>query len=754
MKMMRLIPESVLGARPLLAGSSLAIFGTSVVGPVLAANAQSTPDSSAPPAAATDDSPTSAEGPSGTSPIADPTDPSLGPLIDLDPLVVLATRGPRDSFDTPAIVDVVTARDISEAQYRTLPDALREIPGVMVQKTGYAQGSPYIRGFTGFRNLLLIDGIRLNNSVFRDGPNQYWNTIDPFSIERIEVVKGPSSVLYGSDAIGGTVGVFSKSNDTWTEGVGVGGRLVGRGSTGERSLQGRVELGASWQDEIGAYAGGTWKDFGDLRAGSGVQPNTGYDEWDVDTKFQWRLGDSWELVAAYQAVHQSNAWRTHKTTSAWPYAGTTSGDEQRRVLAQDRQLGYLQLHGRDLAEFVDDAVVSVSWQVQGESQDRVRGDGRQDVQGTDANTLGVWAQLASDTAIGRLTYGFSYYRDWVDSFRTDWNADGSLKGEAIQGPVADDSTYDLFGVYLQDEIPVGERFDLVIGGRWNWARAHAGRAEDPVSGDATSFTETYQAFVGSIRTVVHLDDPRHWNLFGGVSQGFRAPNLSDLTRLDTARSDEIETVSPDLDPERFLAYEVGLKASYDDLFLQGSWYWTQIRDQIVRTPTGRVIDGDREVTKVNAGDGWVQGVDLSGTWRFHPNWSTFGAFSWLEGEIDAYPTSDPIEVRESLTRQMATNGQVGLRWATLDQAIWVEGVVTMWAAQDRLSFGDQRDTQRVPSGGTPGYTVASIRGGWQIDPMWSVTLTLDNLTDKDYRVHGSGVNESGFNAILGVECRF
>ncbi len=702
-----------------------------------------------------DDEPEAGPSAGAAAEAVDPTNPALGPIIDLDPLVVLATRGPRDAFDTPAIVDVVTARDIAEAQYRTLPDALREVPGVMVQKTGYGQGSPYIRGFTGFRNLLLIDGIRLNNSVFREGPNQYWNTIDPFSIQRIEVVKGPTSVLYGSDAIGGTVGVFSKSNETWTtEGVGAGGRVIGRGSTGERSLQGRVELGASWREEIGAYAGGTWKEFGDLRAGSGVQPNTGYDEWDVDTKFQWRLEDDWELVAAYQAVHQSNAWRTHKTIFAWPYAGTSSGDEQRRVLDQDRELAYVQLLGSDLETFVDDAAISVSWQLQGESQDRVRNDGREDVQGTDVNTLGIWSQFASDTAVGRLTYGFEFYRDWVDSHRTDYNADGSFKKSGIQGPVADDSTYDLFGIYLQDEIPVGDRVDLVLGGRWNWARAHAGRAEDPVSGEAISFTETYQALVGSARAVVRLDDPNHWNLFGGVSQGFRAPNLSDLTRLDTARSDEIETVSPGLDPERFLAYEVGLKASYDELFVQGSWYWTQIRDQIVRTPTGRIIDGDREVTKVNAGDGWVQGVDVSATWRFHPQWTTFGTFAWLEGEVDGYPTSDPIKVRESLTRQMATNGQVGLRWATIDQAIWVEGVITMWAAQDRLSFGDRRDTQRVPPGGSPGYTVASIRSGWQVTNGLAVTLTLDNVTDKDYRVHGSGVNESGFNAILGVEYRF
>ena len=93
---------------------------------------------------------------------------------------------------------------------RTLPEALREVPGVMVQKTGYGQGAPFIRGFTSQRTLLLIDGIRLNNAVFREGPNQYWNTVDPFTIDRLEVVKGPSSVLYGSDAIGGTVNVITR----------------------------------------------------------------------------------------------------------------------------------------------------------------------------------------------------------------------------------------------------------------------------------------------------------------------------------------------------------------------------------------------------------------------------------------------------------------------------------------------------------------------------------------------------------------
>ena len=121
-----------------------------------------------------------------------------GATFDLETLVVTPSRRKQAMLDVPYSVDFVSKERLEQA--RSLPQALRDVPGVMVQETGPAQGSPYIRGFTGFRTLTLVDGIRLNNSVFRDGPNQYAGTIDPFSLSGIEVVKGPSSVLYGKSA--------------------------------------------------------------------------------------------------------------------------------------------------------------------------------------------------------------------------------------------------------------------------------------------------------------------------------------------------------------------------------------------------------------------------------------------------------------------------------------------------------------------------------------------------------------------------
>jgi outer membrane receptor protein involved in Fe transport len=129
----------------------------------------------------------------GPAPGADPGSGASSHAAPAD-IVVAATRTARDVQGIPqAVFRLDAARRLQERGDRTLPDLLEGAPSVMVQKTGYAQASPYLRGFTGFRTLFLIDGVPLNNSTFRDGPNQYWNTVDPYACETVELLLGPSS---------------------------------------------------------------------------------------------------------------------------------------------------------------------------------------------------------------------------------------------------------------------------------------------------------------------------------------------------------------------------------------------------------------------------------------------------------------------------------------------------------------------------------------------------------------------------------
>jgi len=125
-----------------------------------------------------------------------------------DDVIVTATRCEATRFDIPQSISIINNKEFHERPFATTADMLREEPGVMVQKTTAAHGSPIIRGLVGNYIVLLYNGIRLNKSTFRFGPNQYLNTIDANGIAKIEVLRGSSSVMYGSDAIGGVINIF------------------------------------------------------------------------------------------------------------------------------------------------------------------------------------------------------------------------------------------------------------------------------------------------------------------------------------------------------------------------------------------------------------------------------------------------------------------------------------------------------------------------------------------------------------------
>jgi len=675
-----------------------------------------------------------------------PEDDGDAPAPTLPEIVITASRRRSDPFNLAYSTGTVTSDDIRDRLFRTTPEALRDVPGVMVQKTSHGQGSPYIRGFTGFQNLVLVDGIRLNNAVFRSGPNQYWNTVDPFSLRRLEIVKGPTSVLYGSDAVGGTVNALTKNPTTYGEGTSIERRLFYRFSSAEDAHIARGEIDLTFDDRLGVLFGATVKDFGTLRAGDPTsdQPNTGYDEWDADLKLEYFLDPDTRLVVMHQRVRQNNVPRTHRTVFAESFDGTTIGSDLRRDLDQERSLTYVRFDADRLEGPVDGMEVTLSWQEQHETRDRIRGSGVRQMQGFDVGTFGATAQFESATPIGELTYGVEYYHDHVNSF-SDTNP--------IQGPVADEASYDLLGAYVQDEVRASDRFDLILGARANYARVNAGRVQDPVTGFPTSTADEWTSLVGSARVVFRLL-PEHVNLFGGVSQGFRAPNLSDLTRFDTARTNEFETPAFGLDPEEFVAFEIGVKTDYENWRAEVAYFHTLIDDMIVRVPTGRRVAGNAEVTKRNVGDGYVQGIEAGTSLRFHPQWTVFGNVTWTDGEVDTFPTSFPRSRREPLSRLMPLTGQVGLRWDHPKEPLWIEGVALVGDSQTRLSTRDRADTSRIPPGGTPSYTVFSLRSGWRIRDNVSLTVALENITDENYRIHGSGQNEPGRSLNVGLAVSF
>jgi hemoglobin/transferrin/lactoferrin receptor protein len=160
------------------------------------------------------------------------------------------------------------------------------------------------------------------------------------------------------------------------------------------------------------------------------------------------------------------------------------------------------------------------------------------------------------------------------------------------------------------------------------------------------------------------------------------------------------------------------------------------------------------VEKKNGGDGYMQGIELAGEYRFTPNWTAFGQVTWTEGRVDQFVGNTDTLAIEPLSRVMPFMWRTGIRWQSTDRRLWSEFLALGQSHYNRMNNSDLRDTQRIPPEGNPSFTILTLRGGWEITKNFGVNVSLENLGNEQYRYTGSGSNESGFNAILGATVKW
>lgn len=681
-------------------------------------------------------------------------------VVVLPETVVTAGREEEEGSAVLHSVEVIGEEEFVEQGYRTVPEALANTPGVSVQKTTHGHGSPFVRGFTGRQNLLLVDGVRMNNSTYRSGPVQYWNTVDGFAIDRMELVKSQGSVLYGSDALGGTLNVLSRGSGFEAEAPGMfwgGSSFYQYRTNGEGSHIGRLEArfgeGGKWGILLGVAA----KDFGDLEdSGLGTMKNTGYDEENLDFKFEMLVNPDVKVTLAHQYLNQDDVWRWHSTVyndKSWHGtvfdvdSGGTKDLLDARIYDQERSLSYLRFEGANSSGFIQNWAATLSYQKSQDSQFRLETDKDPDEfrRGlVEVETYGLDLQFESEVGQGALVYGVDYYQDEVDSdgSRTDEDAEA-------QRPVADDSTYYNGGLFAQYRWKATEQTEVAFGARYTRTEVEIGKLWDGNLGMDVSADDEWDHVVFNLRGLHRIND--QWSIYGGVSEGFRAPNLDDLSGNVTSRSGTEVSGSLDLEPEESWTYELGTRYQNECFEFGMAGFYTVVDDLIVRVP---VAEGEDDKISTNAQEAEIYGIELDAAWRLARGWTISGFLTWQEGESDTpLWVGGPVE-EQWVSRLSPLRGSVAVRYDSPDERWWVEGRVTAADKADKLSEGDKGDTQRIPPGGTPSYVVASLRGGWEVNENVSLTLGLENLTDEDYRVHGSGVNGEGFGVVIGARVGF
>ncbi|MEN8848880.1 MAG: TonB-dependent receptor [Akkermansiaceae bacterium] len=664
----------------------------------------------------------------------------------LPDLLVTASRFPEAATEAPYTAEVLTSEDLEEHAVRTLPQAFSNTPGVLVQQTTPGHGSPYIRGFNGRQTLLLQDGVRLNNSTWRGGPVQYWNTLDSQAIDQLELIKSQSSVLYGSDAIGGTVNILSKSSGFRDEGgFFSNGTAYYRFDTNSESNLGRIEQALGVGGHWGLMLGVSAKDVGDIKDSAlGRMVGTGYSEQSLDFKFEYALSKYRTLTLASSYLDQDDINRWHSTTAnqGWVHGNsfTTAGTDQRRSYDQERSLTYLRLEDEASAiSWIERWQLTASFQKSQDSEFRARGSGQTDEKILDVDTYGISFQAESLVGHGSLTWGADYYHDEIDSagFRN-----GAAR--ASNRPVANDSSYDSLGIFATFSHEVNERFTYDFGARFSYAAAEwngyrpAGAAVDQ-AGDA-NWTDLSLSLRGNYQ---FNDD---WALYGGLSQAFRAPNLDDLTGSQFALNGLDSSGSPNVDPENYLTAELGGRFENGDLSYQIASYYTFINDAITR-----IDDGTGGLTTVNGSDGYIYGFEAEAAWIFREDWELSGGVAWKDGKSEqAAVLGGPI-LSDTIRRLHPLTASAMLKWTHPSEDYWIAGQLTAATNQDNLSRLASSDTQRIPVNGTPSYLTASVYSGWNVSENITLNLALENLTDESYRIHGSGQNAVGRNVTISAK---
>ncbi len=698
--------------------------------------------------------------------------------VRLDEVVVSVNRWKQSKTEIPHTIKSIQPEEIMHYNPQTTADMLGTESGIFIQKSQMGGGSPMIRGFAANRVLIMVDGIRMNNAIYRSGNLQNVISVDAQSLQNTEIIFGPGSVIYGSDALGGVMSFNTLSPKLSTnDNFETFGKVYARYSTANFEKTGHLSYnfgGKKWASVISA----TFTDFDDLTMGTSgpdeyLRPEyvadatysgedqivqnsnnreqiyTGYNQFNLLGKLRYRPNEAIDIVLSAQHSQTGDIPRYDRllqySGDELKYAEWYYGPQEWTLLS-----GRLQLEKEML--LFDKANLLLGYQDYKESRhDRKR---NKDVLRNRTENVNVYsANLDFGKSIDKkseLFYGLEGYFNKVGSsgFSEDLI---SGEQEDIAPRYPDDSKYSSLAAYYSFKYSISPKIIFQMGSRFTYTHLEGEFDTDYYQFPFDGFNMNNSAFNGNLGLVWHPTSEWQINIHG--STGFRSPNIDDVAKVFDSEPGTVVVPNPDLKPEYARNLELSLIRSYQNkVKVELTGFYTWLKDAMVR----RAFDGlgqdsilyDGEMSRVealvNAESATIFGTTVNVDYLFNNQWRTRHDITITKGEdSEGFPIRHVPPVFGSshiiyegpklyLDLYVNYNGKLNFENLAPDE-------------QDKphLYVPDENGNPYSPS-----WWTANIKSNYQLNSNLTLSGGIENIFNKRYRPYSSGVVSPGMNFVI------
>jgi hemoglobin/transferrin/lactoferrin receptor protein len=703
----------------------------------------------------------------------------------LDEVVISASKFEEKKKDVAQKIQVIRSSEIQNMNQTSTADVIANSGNVMVQKSQLGGGSPIIRGFEANKVLIVVDGIRMNNAIYRGGHLQNVISIDNSIMDRVEILFGPGSVVYGSDALGGVMSFTTKNPLLSTNGkpiikanaytrymsavsgyaahanVSVGGKKFGSLTSFTYSNFGDLRQGANREPEVGSFGARPWyveringMDSTIINTDTNLQVGSGYAQYDVLQKFLYQQNEHIKHVVNLQFSNSSNVDRYDRltlTSDGKPRFAEWYYGPQKRLLAS-YSLG---LSNKTLA--YDNARFILGYQQIEESRldRRYQTDGlNHRIENLDILTANF--DFAKKIGDHELRYGFEGWYNDVTSTAFSKNIVTGEETPLNTRYASGGANMHSLAIYATHTWEISDKLILNDGLRFSNVNLNAKFTD-------TSFfnfpfneaTQKNNALNGNFGLIYMPTED--FRVTASVSSGFRAPNVDDLSKVFDSAPGIITVPNPTLKPEYTYNGEIGISNKFGSwLTASATGYYTLYRNALSTgnfTFNGQdsiLYDGvmSRVVATTNSNKAYMYGLELALNGNINSNVSLYANYVYTYARIVTDTTAIPLD------HIPPGFGRIGMQF---NEKKLRADLFVNWSAWKRIEdynpFGEDNQAYALP-GGMPSWFTINARLSYQFNKYFGVQVACENILDTNYRVFASNISAPGRNFILTLRGSF